>query len=63
MLSTDNGAASNSWPDGGNQPFQGVGAVAVSWLIALLALVVGGLLTFVARRRRRVQPRREALAS
>ena len=23
MLSTDNGAASNSWPDGGNQPFHG----------------------------------------
>jgi arylsulfatase len=23
MFSTDNGAASNSWPDGGNQPFRG----------------------------------------
>ncbi len=23
MFSTDNGAASNSWPDGGNQPFHG----------------------------------------
>ena len=23
MFSTDNGAASNSWPDGGNQPFKG----------------------------------------
>jgi arylsulfatase A-like enzyme len=23
MFSTDNGAASNSWPDGGDQPFHG----------------------------------------
>ena len=27
MFSTDNGAASNSWPDGGNQPFRGEKAV------------------------------------
>lgn len=42
--------------------WHGVGAVAVSWLIALVALVVGGLLIFVARRLRRVQHRLEGAA-
>lgn len=43
--------------------WRGVGAVAVSWLIALVALVVGGLLIFVARRLKRVQERLEARTS
>jgi uncharacterized membrane protein HdeD (DUF308 family) len=43
--------------------WRGVGAVAVSWLIALVALVVGGLLIFVARRLKRVQQRLEGHAS
>lgn len=30
MFSTDNGAASNSWPDGGNQPFRGEKASAAA---------------------------------
>lgn len=42
--------------------WRGVGAVAVSWLIALVALVVGGLLIFVARRLKRVQHRLEGRA-
>lgn len=43
--------------------WRGVGAVAVSWLISLLALVVGGLLIFVARRLERVRQRLEARAA
>jgi uncharacterized membrane protein HdeD (DUF308 family) len=37
--------------------WRGVGAVAVSWIIALVALVVGGLMIFIARRLKSVQER------
>jgi uncharacterized membrane protein HdeD (DUF308 family) len=37
--------------------WRGVGAAAVAWIIGLVALVVGGLLIFVARRLKAVQKR------
>jgi uncharacterized membrane protein HdeD (DUF308 family) len=37
--------------------WRGVGAVAVSWIIALVALIVGGLMIFIARRLKAVQER------
>ena len=37
MFSTDNGAASNSWPDGGNQPFRGQKGVGAPGAAALVA--------------------------
>jgi uncharacterized membrane protein HdeD (DUF308 family) len=37
--------------------WRGVGAVAVSWIIALVALIVGGLMIFIARRLKSVQER------
>jgi uncharacterized membrane protein HdeD (DUF308 family) len=38
----------------------GTGVVAIGWLIAIAALVVGGLLIFVARRLKRLKERLEA---
>jgi uncharacterized membrane protein HdeD (DUF308 family) len=43
--------------------WRGVGALAVSWLIALIALAVGGVLIFVARRLKGVEQRLEGRAS
>ncbi|HSE89000.1 MAG TPA: DUF308 domain-containing protein [Candidatus Binatia bacterium] len=41
--------------------WRGVGAVAVSWIIALVALVVGGLMIFIARRLKSVQERLQSV--
>jgi uncharacterized membrane protein HdeD (DUF308 family) len=38
-----------------------VGALAVSWIIALVALVVGGLMIFIARRLKAVQERLQSV--
>jgi arylsulfatase A-like enzyme len=52
MFATDNGAASNSWPDGGNQPFRGEkgvggfeGAFRVPMMVRWPARIPGGVVT------------------
>jgi len=52
MFSTDNGAASNSWPDGGNQPFRGEkgvggyeGGFRVPMVVRWPARIPGGITT------------------
>ena len=44
MFSTDNGAATNSWPDGGNQPFRGekgVGGYEGGFRVPMVVQVAG----------------------
>lgn len=43
--------------------WRGVGAVAVAWLIGLVALVAGGLMVYVARRLKGVQERLQSVGS